>query len=656
MTKVILFPVSLWAQRNSVKMIKIQPQFNMIAAQYAGDRDRIAEEQLKLYKQENYKPLIGVIPLLIQIPLILGVISVVYAPLTHILRLESGLIGAFVAEAGKLLGMEELGLSAQLRVLELIKGGQTAAFSAVPITGAAEAVAQIQALDMRFLGFDLSVIPSIKVWDKMLLVPLLSAGSSLLLSVEQNRVNVLQKEASWLGKWGMAIFLTLFSLYFAFVVPAGVGLYWILGNLFGILSMHLVNVIYPPQKYIDYEALEESKKALAASKEVEKAMKPTAEQKKRVKEDYKRFCDEKNVKRLVFYSEKSGFYRYFAGLIDSILAQSDVDIHYVTSDPNDAVFKMGNPRLIPYYIDDNRLIPLFMKMDADVVVMTMTDLQQYHLKRSLVRKDIEYIYVFHAMVSTQMIYRKGSFDHYDTVFCVGPHHMREIREMEAVYGLPEKRLIEFGYPLLDDLRKKYEALCERKGAGQFQVLIAPSHQEGNIMDSCLDEILSQLQSNDCKLIVRPHPQYVRRNPAKIGQMKERYRNRADILFETDFTTDDSLYTSDVMITDWSGISMEYSFSTKKPCIFINTPMKVLNPDYKDIASIPVEISLRDRIGVSVDLEELDDLPELIEEIQAGKRLTASEIGEIAHATVYHVGNRGEAGANYIIEEIMKRQK
>jgi YidC/Oxa1 family membrane protein insertase len=50
-----------------------------------------------------------------------------------------------------------------------------------------------------------------------------------------------------------------FSTYFAFLVPAGVGLYWIFGNSFSIPVMYIVNVIYDPNKYIDYETLNKLK-------------------------------------------------------------------------------------------------------------------------------------------------------------------------------------------------------------------------------------------------------------------------------------------------------------------------------------------------------------------------------------------------------------
>ena len=63
-------------------------------------------------------------------------------------------------------------------------------------------------------------------------------------------------------------------------------------------------------------------------------------------------------------------------------------------------------------------------MDVDVVVMTMPDLNQFQIKRS--RFSVHYVHVQHSLVSLHMIYRKGAFDHFDTVFC-SYHHIAEIR-------------------------------------------------------------------------------------------------------------------------------------------------------------------------------------------------------------------------------------
>ena len=52
-TKLIMFPLSVWVQKNSIRMIKIKPMLNEVAVKFAGDRDKVAEKQLELYKREK---------------------------------------------------------------------------------------------------------------------------------------------------------------------------------------------------------------------------------------------------------------------------------------------------------------------------------------------------------------------------------------------------------------------------------------------------------------------------------------------------------------------------------------------------------------------------------------------------------------------------
>src|SRR4029453_19606928 len=61
----------------------------------------------------------------------------------------------------------------------------------------------------------------------------------------------------------------------------------------------------------------------------------------------------------------------------------------------------------------------FQTVRADVVVLTMIDLHNFHLKRSI--HPVRYVYVFHSMGSTHMVDHPNSYDHYDSLFCVGPH-------------------------------------------------------------------------------------------------------------------------------------------------------------------------------------------------------------------------------------------
>ena len=442
-------------------------------------------------------------------------------------------------------------------------------------------------------------------------------------------------------------------------MPAGVALYWIASNIFAIVQLYLLNWAINPKKYVDYEDLEESKKELAALEGIggnsgKKKLFEKNPYAKREKADYKRFFSVVN-KHLVFYSENNGFYKYYAGMIEYILKNTNIVIHYITSDPDDSIFKKAeeNSRIKAYYIGEKKLITLMMKLDADVVVMTMPDLENYHIKRSYIRKDIEYIYIPHGMDSLNMTMRTGSMDHFDTVFCTGKHQKEEIKKTEKIYELPEKTLVEWGYCLLDSMRDDYNKM-EKKVSDVKSILIAPSWQKDNIVDSCLDELLDNLKGHGYKITVRPHPQHVRHMPERMQQLKDRFANNNDIEIQTDFSSNSTVFEADMMITDWSGICYEYAYTTCKPVLFIDTPMKVMNPEYEKIGVEPINIWMRDSIGASLKPDEMDRIPEVVDQILKHTEDYKQKIDEFVHEYVYNLGNSAQVGADYIINAVVRK--
>ena len=364
---------------------------------------------------------------------------------------------------------------------------------------------------------------------------------------------------------------------------------------------------------------------------------------------------------MVFYSEKSGFYKYFEAIIDALLKKSSVTVHYVTNDPNDVIFEIAKeqPRIKPYYIGLKKLIPLMMKLEADVVVMTTPDFNKYYIKRSLMKKDVEYIYVPHDMMSVHMGFREGALDEFDTIFCTGAHVAREVRATEQVYGLPEKTLVEFGYPFADKLIEAGEA--ERAGhvsTGKKEILIAPSWQEDNLLDSCVDTLIEKLYCDEYHIIVRPHPEYVKRYAARMNALVEKYRDKVgeNLSFELDFSRNKSVYASDLLITDWSGIALEYCFATKRPALFVNTKLKCMNENWEKIGLTPVEITLRDRVGVSVNKEDLEGCDEVVRRLLASSAEYEQIITETLENHLYNIGHAGEAGAKYILRSLKAKKK
>ena len=644
LSKLVILPVTVWVHKNSIKMVKIQPDVNFLKAKYYGDLDTIAAEQSKLFKREKYSPAASIVSLVVQLFLLSAIIEIIYHPLTYLLGFSPETISEFAA----LYGVETGNSALEIMITEAIKNT-----SALPDT-----LTSVSALDFGFLGFNISEVAA-KTLGKNLLIPLLAGVSSWILCVSQNKLNVLQHEQSKWNQYGMMIFSVGLSLYLGFFVPAGIVIYWVFSNLFSVFQQMLLNLAIDPKKHVDYEALEKSRAELAAIEGLDKKDDADfAQNKKRERNDYKRFFGVVN-KHVVIYSEKSGFYKYFEDIINELLARSNLIIHYITSDPNDVIFSISQkePRIRAYYIGNKKLITLMMRMDADMVIMTTPDLDKYYIKRSLMRKDIEYIYVPHDPMSVHMGFKENALDAFDTIFCTGPHVEREVRATEQVYDLSAKTLVPFGYPLAEKLIAAHESDSTTDKSGKKQILIAPSWQEDNLLDSCIDTLIDQLYGNGYKIIVRPHPEYVKRYAERMDALCARYADKVgdELVFELDFSNNSSIWTSDLLITDWSGISLEFCFATKKPAIFVNTKMKVENPNWKKINCVPVEISLRDVIGISMDKQDLDKtLPKAKELLENPDRYA----DRIKHALSEHFYNQGyaaKAGALYILNSLQNKK-
>ena len=337
-----------------------------------------------------------------------------------------------------------------------------------------------------------------------------------------------------------------------------------------------------------------------------------------------------------------------------MLKNTNLTIHYITSDYNDNIFEMekNNKQIKAYYIEEKKLITLMMKMDADVVVMTMPDIGNFHIKRSYVRKDIEYIYIPHGMDSINLTMRTCSTNNYDTVFTTGKYQKEEQEKTNEVYKLQNRKIFEWGYSLLDDMISDYE---KNKVKNEIKtVLIAPSWQKDNIVDVCLNDILDSLKQEDLKVIVRPHPQHVRHMKDKFEKMKEEYKDNKNIEIQTDFASNNTVFTADLVITDWSAIAFEYSYTTKKPVLFIDTPMKIMNPDYKKINVEPFNIWARTEIGEVVSVDNCKNINKEVAEMLKNSIKYEDKINKLVNNSVYNLGNSSQVGAEYIINAIQEK--
>lgn len=592
LTKVIMLPISIMVQKNSIKMVKMYPEMNAIKAKFFGNRDMISEEEYQLYNREHYHPMLDLAPIVLQLVILMGVV---------------------------------------------------------------EGIHRLNVPDKSFLGLNLGVVP-LKTGGISILIPVLAALSAWLMCFTQNLSNVLQSEQSKLNKTVTLLISVGLSLYLGFFVEAGIGCYWIASNLMSIAQMYLLNYCINPKKYIDYKALvasrEELQKVMAYSADLDASKDKEMAARERV--DYKRFMKYEN-KQLVFYSEKNGFYKYFQNIIEYILKKTDIVIHYITSDPFDAAFELRQENFQVYYIGEKKLIVLMMKMDADMVIMTMPDLQKYHIKRSMIRDDIEYVYMDHGIGSLNLMLRKHALDYFDTIFASNDIVYNEIKAQEKLYGLKEKTIVKYGYGLIDNMIADYENQSIQENEPKV-ILIAPSWQDDNLLDLCIDEILQNLLGQGYHIILRPHPQYVRHFEGKLKLLEQKYAVHDDFTLQVDFSSNDIVFNADILITDWSGIAYEYSFTTLKPTLFINTPMKIMNPDYQEIGIMPFDIEIRNQIGTSLEPNQIYTIATVVHDFFCQKKFSPENMRKMRDKYLYNVSHSTEVGAKYIIKRLIEMSK
>lgn len=356
----------------------------------------------------------------------------------------------------------------------------------------------------------------------------------------------------------------------------------------------------------------------------------------------------KSEKEVVFYVEHEDYYPYFEGLVKKLTEECNQSICYVTSSAIDPILKMHTNKMRVFYV--NKMLAFFMVfIDCKICVMTLSDLNQFHIKRSM--NHVHYVYVFHAMVSTHMMYRSGAFDYYDHILCVGPHHIEEIRKHEKINGLSPKKLVEAGYYRLERIYEAYQKYSSKKSSTVKAgiILIAPSWGSANVLELCGETLVDTLLKANYDVIVRPHPETVRRSPGLMAMFVSRFGNNPFFTLETSVATDDSLLQADVLICDCSGVAFEYAFGTERPVLFMDTPLKIKNQRFKELGIEPLEISLRSKIGKIISPEEIQNVPKIISELMSNRETYKERLSHLRRQHVYAFGCSAVIGARYIIE-------
>ena len=373
---------------------------------------------------------------------------------------------------------------------------------------------------------------------------------------------------------------------------------------------------------------------------------------KEIREFYRFFKTNKSERDIVFYAETAGDYSFFEGMINQLISKYNAKICYVTSDQSDPMLSKDTPNLKCFYI--NHMLGFFtLLLNSKMLIMTLPDLNLFHIKKSV--RGANHVYLFHNIGSSFHVIRYGALFHYDTIFCAGPHHIEEIRKQEELYNLPKKELVKFGYCRLDKVHSQYRDYKHEKENRKYKakVLIAPGwgkwEKRDSLLDVCGSKLIRNLLEANYEVVLRPHPMTRKKYPKFLDSLYNEFKSYGNFKHEENIASMGTFFSSDVMISDWSGVVYEYAFGTEKPVLFIDVPIKINNPRYKDLGIEPVDIKLRSRVGMIFDPKGIDEVGSAVDELIKNKDKYKDEIIKARSEFTYNFGNSSEIGAKYIYD-------
>lgn len=257
--KAVMFPMSVKQQRSMASQAKLADKQKELQKKYANNQQKYNDELMKLYEKEGVKPGSGCLMTLIPFPIMLGIFYSVIMPLSNTLHIAADTVTQATDYISRIPGVASasgLGLYPELQIIkhfQVLKPNLTM-FSAADLDKI-----EFFSNGFRFLGLDLLSSPQGSGFLSFLwIIPVLSLVFSFGTQFYTNKV-MGQATQTGCTKAMMYVF-PLISVYWAFIMPAAVGMY----NIISILTSFLQTVVM--NKYFSANqlaAMAEARRAVA---------------------------------------------------------------------------------------------------------------------------------------------------------------------------------------------------------------------------------------------------------------------------------------------------------------------------------------------------------------------------------------------------------
>lgn len=261
----LMIPLSIKTQKSSIGQIRIRPKMDALKKKYGDDKQRYSTELQKLYQQENISMSGGCLPMLIRLPIMMGIYSIVLSPLKYIVGVSSEVI----TKATELANAAGLIHKSAYPEVDIISNLNHESLAPVADTIKAE----LGNIDFNFFGINLTDSPEFNIdifnhFELSWLIPILAFAAAMissLISMKMQKLN--NPDAPRMS--GMMLTMPFISLIIGFSVTCAAGFYWACSSIISGVIQAVIQYAYGPNKMI---AAEQTKELLKRYKE-EKALK-----------------------------------------------------------------------------------------------------------------------------------------------------------------------------------------------------------------------------------------------------------------------------------------------------------------------------------------------------------------------------------------------
>jgi hypothetical protein len=328
---------------------------------------------------------------------------------------------------------------------------------------------------------------------------------------------------------------------------------------------------------------------------------------------------------LAIFSEGKIYWIYFKDIVEELIKRK-IKFTYYTMDMNDPAldlhdFSNENEDFSVFKVkfvgSGNKGYSAISNLKEQNILATTPNIGSpgYPIKKPKNCKNL--MHIFHA---TGMGYKKGGLDNYDTIL---------LHQSNFANLFENKKVVLAGLPYLDTLIENAKSM--QNNTDGKTILIASTWGSGGILKSYGSKFILDLANAGYNVIVRPHPySYVCEKDFIDNLQKE----LPGIPFSTEINNLSVLSKADVLISELSGVRLDFYLAFKRPVISLESGKR----DEYEHDEWSVEIS-KD-IGVYVKKEDVENLPQIVKSLSGRKLIDENAI-------LANIGKSKTAIADYL---------